>query len=136
GLLADFSASSLVQKCIKKRIKKRCGCSANVWLRMATVRSLFGHDPSGLQDRIRYQPDDRRDGDEKRIVHLPTKQDRTRNSTDKDCQPISYCNTAKQKTSAQNGADGGCVGAANETLDVRIRAVTREQGRHDKDENE
>src|SRR5579859_1054429 len=97
---------------------------------------LLDHHPGWLQQRISYQADHRGGGDQQRIVDLPAEQHRERAEADQRGEPIADGDAPEQDAGAENRSDGRRVGAAHETLDVRIGAVPCQDRRRPQDEDE
>ena len=72
----------------------------------------------GLKQREGYQTDDGCYSDQQRIAYLPFKQDDQATDSNQRSKPIADGDLPQQNTRPEYRADGGAVGALNESLDV------------------
>src|SRR5712691_6650438 len=97
---------------------------------------LFHEYPFRLEQRERDEPDDRRRRHEQRIVDLPAEEDDEAHERHQRGEPVADGDLPQQDAGAEDGADGGGVGALDEALDVRVLTIAPQDGRDDEDEQE
>src|SRR3989449_11117098 len=122
-------------------MKATIAFSSTSWRHTNTTRGvsiaitlLVDECPFGLEQRERDEPDDRCRGHEQGIADLPAAQDDEAPERDECREPVTDGDPAEEHAGAEDRADGGGIGAPDEALHVRVRAVADEDWRDDQDE--
>src|SRR5262249_40172503 len=110
-------------------------CSAVLGLYPTTLL-LFHEDPLRSCQREGDETDDGGGGHEQRIANLPAEQDNEAADAHEGREPVADRDLPQEDAGAEYRADGGGVGALDESLDIRVLTVTHHDRRNDEDEQE
>src|SRR5262249_31744563 len=102
----------------------------------AISRASFDHDPVRLEQWESDQSDNCRRADQQRVADLETEHDREAAQPDQHREPIADRDFAEQHASPEDGADRRGISALDETLNIRVVAMAREDRRDGKDQDE